>query len=88
MEIAVKESAKSISTSGLAFFGSTVGVAIISEMELVSSLSGMIARGAIISTLVILFILPGILLGCEGIISKTTRGWRKSNKGDVITNED
>lgn len=88
MEIAVKESAKSISTSGLAFFGSTVGVAIISEMELVSSLSGMIARGAIISTLVILFILPGILLGCEGIISKTTRGWKKSNKGDVITNED
>ena len=87
MQIAVKESAKSITTSGLAFFGSTIGVAVISEMELVSSLSGMIARGALISTLVILFILPGILLACEGIISKTTRGWNKSNKGDVIKHE-
>ena len=78
MEISVKESSKSILTSGLAFFGSTVGVAIISEMELVKSLSGMIARGALISTAVILFILPGMLIASEGIISKTTKNWTRS----------
>ena len=83
MEIAVKESAKSILTSGLAFFGSTVGVALISEMELVKALSGMIARGALISTAVILFILPGILLATEKIVAVTTKNWRKANKESV-----
>lgn len=80
MEISVRESSKSIITSGLAFFGSTVGVAIVSEMELVKSLSGMIARGALISTAVILFILPGILIASEGLIGITSRNWSKGNK--------
>lgn len=79
METSVRESAKSILTSGLAFFGSTIGVALISEMELVSSLSGMIVKGALISTIVIIFILPGILLACEGIISKTSKNWSSKN---------
>ena len=86
MEISVRESAKSILTSGLAFFGSTIGVALISEMELVSSLSGMIAKGALISTGVILFILPGILLAAEGLISKTSKNWSRGKtegKGSV-----
>lgn len=75
MQIAVKESSKSIITSGLTFFASTVGVAIISNMEFISSLSAMIARGALISTAVILFILPGLLLASETIIKKTTKNW-------------
>src|SRR5690606_38575129 len=69
MEISVRESAKSIITSGLTFFASTIGVAVISEMELVKSLSAMIARGALISTGVILFILPGVLIATESFIS-------------------
>lgn len=79
MEISVRESSKSIVTSGLAFFASTVGVALVSEMELVKSLSGMIAKGALISTAVILFILPGILLAGEGIIKVTSINWKKDN---------
>ena len=77
MEITVRESARSIITSGLAFFGSTVGVAIISEMELIKSLSTMIARGALISTVIILFILPGVLIASEGLISITSKNWEK-----------
>lgn len=81
MEISVRESAKSIITSGLAFFGSTIGgVAIISEMELVKSLSTMIARGALISTGVILFILPGVLIATESFIRVTTKNWSKERK--------
>lgn len=89
MEISVRESSKSIFTSGLTFFGSTVGVAIISDMEIVKSLSGMIARGALISTGVILFILPGVLLASEGLIRKTSKNWGNSTvdtaeKGRII----
>lgn len=83
MEISVKESSKSIITSGLAFFASTIGVAAISEMELVKSLSGMIARGALVSTVLILFVLPGVLIAGEGFISVTTLGWNKKSKKKV-----
>lgn len=83
MEISVRESAKSIVTSGLTFFGSTVGVAIISDMEIVKSLSAMIARGALISTGVILFILPGILLASESFIRVTSKNWSKGSKDTV-----
>ncbi|MBS4534119.1 MMPL family transporter [Clostridium sp. D2Q-14] len=80
MQIAVRESSKSIITSGLTFFASTIGVAIISNMEFISSLSTMIARGALISTAVILFILPGLLLAAESIINKTTKNWVSNTK--------
>lgn len=79
MEKAVKESAKSIVTSALAFFGATAGVGIISNLSIIRTLCIMMARGAIISMIVIIFILPSILLVCEGIIKKTTKGWVQSN---------
>ena len=88
MEISVRESSKSIMTSGLAFFGSTIGVAVVSDMELVKSLAAMVARGALISTGVILFILPGVLIATEGFIAVTTKGWKsskeKTEKGRII----
>lgn len=89
MEIAVKESSKSIVTSGLTFFASTVGVAVISEIEIIKSLSTMIARGALISTAVILFILPGVLIAGESLIRSTSKNWAKNNqqkseKGRII----
>ncbi|NMA85876.1 MAG: MMPL family transporter [Tissierellia bacterium] len=80
MEISIRESSKSIITSGLAFFGSTIGVAVVSDMELVKSLAAMIARGALISTGVILFILPGVLIASEGFISMTTKDWNKNRE--------
>ena len=80
MEITVKESSKSIITSGLTFFGSTVGVAVISKIEIIKSLSTMIARGALISTGVILFILPGVLIATEGLIKVTSKNWSKGSK--------
>ena len=83
MRIAVQESAKSIVTSGLTFFGATGGVALVSDMALIKSLCFLMARGAIISMMVIIFVLPALLLISEGIINKTTKGW-KINKLDSI----
>ena len=90
MDITIRESAKSIVISGLAFFGSTIGVATISDIEITKSLSGMIAKGALISTFTILLVLPGVLILGENLISHTTKGWKKSEnkskseKGSVI----
>ena len=83
MRIAVQESAKSIVTSGLTFFGATGGVALVSDMALIRSLCFLMARGAIISMIVIIFVLPALLLVSEGIINNTTKGW-KINKLDSI----
>ena len=73
MKIALQSSSRSIVTSALTFFGATVGVGIISDMEMISSLCTLMARGAIISMLVILFVLPGILLIFEKVIVKTSK---------------
>lgn len=70
---ALQSSSRSIITSALTFFGATAGVGIISELEMISSLCVLMARGAIISMLVILFVLPGVLLMFEGIIVKTSK---------------
>jgi len=75
MRIALQSSARSIVTSALAFFGATAGVGIISKLEMISSLCTLMARGAIISMFVILFILPGILLIFEKAIVKTSKSF-------------
>ncbi len=76
MEIAVQGSAKSIVTSALTFFAATAGVAIISEMEMISSLCTMMARGALISMAIILLVLPSILIASEKVIQATSRNFK------------
>lgn len=76
MQVAVSSTAKSIVTSALSFFAATVGVTMVSKIDIISSLTGMMARGALISMIVILCILPSVLLLCEPLIKKTTMGWK------------
>ena len=76
MEIALKSSSKSILTSALTFFVTTVSVAAVSKIDLISSLSGMMGRGALISMIVIMLVLPSILLIFEGVIKRTSYKWR------------
>lgn len=78
--ISVQKCSSSIITSGLTFFAANIGVAIISKMDLIKSLCGLMARGAIVSMIVILFVLPAILIVSEKVISKTTIGWLKNKK--------
>lgn len=75
MEVAIKSSAPSILTSALTFFGATVGVGFISQLEMISSLCTLMARGAIVSMFMIIFILPAILLLFESIIVKTSKNF-------------
>ncbi len=76
-KISVYQCSQSILTSGLTFFGATVGVSLISQMELLQSICLLIARGAIISMIVIIFVLPCFLILFEPLIRHTTIGWPK-----------
>ncbi len=70
----------SIFVSGMCFFAATFGVGIYSELEMVGSLCTLISRGAIISMLVVIMVLPSILLVFDKLILKTTLNMKgKSN---------
>jgi hypothetical protein len=75
MRIAVRSSTKSILTSALTFFGATFGVYLVSTITLIKSLTLLIARGALISTAVIVLILPGLLILFEPVLERTSLFW-------------
>ena len=72
---AAKSSAQSIFQSALVFFSATFGVYLICDIAMVKSICSMLARGSVISALVIIVILPAVLYLSEGLIRKTTWGW-------------
>ena len=72
---ATAKTAPSILTSGLSFFAACIGVAVIAKMDLMKSLCMLISRGAVISMIAILVVLPVLLLIFHKIIAKTTKGW-------------
>ncbi len=76
---AASASSKSIFQSALVFFCATFGVSVTCNIEIVSSLCSMLARGAIISALVIIVFLPPALLCFEGAIRKFTVKPRKDD---------
>ena len=78
--ISVEQCSQSILTSGLTFFAATASVAAISQMELISSLCELISRGALISMLVIILILPALLIVFAPVIARTTCRWPKVQK--------
>ena len=77
----------SIITSALVFFCANMGVAAISRIEIIKSLCGMLARGAVISALVSLFILPSVLCTFEGLVARTSIGWRSKQPAKSTANE-
>ncbi len=72
IKIAHETSIKSILTSGLCFFAATFGVAMYSEIDMISSICTLLARGSIISMIVVIFILPAMLWVFDGVIIRTT----------------
>ena len=69
---ALGSSIRSIIVSGLSFFAATIGVAIYSKIELIGSLCTLMARGAIISMVVVITVLPAFLMVLDKLILKTT----------------
>ncbi len=87
MKNAADSSHKSIFQSSLVFFAATIGVGIVCDIDIVTSMCTMLARGALISALVIIVFLTPLLVVTEGIINKTTYKWRVPKKVIEIPEE-
>lgn len=70
---------RSILQSASVFFVATFGVYLICDISLIKGICVLLARGSVISMLVIVFFLTPMLYLCEGVINKTTFGWRNNN---------
>ena len=80
-EIAMKNtlysSVPSIFISALCFFGATFGVSVYSKIDMIGAICTLLSRGAIISMLVVIFILPALLLLFDKLIMKTTKNMKE-----------
>ena len=83
---AIKHSSTSIMTSGGSFFAACMGVAVLARMDLLKSMCFLLARGALISVICILFVLPALLISFQEIIERTTKNWPEE-KRSVINEE-
>lgn len=78
-----KTSIQSVIVSALSFFAATFGVGLYSNIDMISSLCSLMARGAIISMFVVIFILPSMFMLFDKIIVKTSHGFKLTdNKSD------
>ena len=68
-------SAQSIMVSALSFFAATIGVGFLSNIDMISSLCILMARGALISMVVVIFVLPSIFMVFDKVIVKTSKGF-------------
>ena len=76
---ALSTSIPSIIVSGMGLFAATFGVAIYSDIDIISSMCTLMARGAIVSMLCVILILPALLLLCDRLVCATTLGMRHCN---------
>lgn len=74
---ALSTSIPSIIVSGMGLFAATFGVAVYSDIDIIGSMCMLMARGAVVSMLAVIFILPALLLLCDKIICATTWGMKK-----------
>ena len=80
ISIAHKTSFKSILTSGLSLFAATIGVALYSNIDMIRSIVILLCRGAIISMIIVLVLLPAMLTLFDKVICYTTIGMRSCAK--------
>lgn len=80
ISIAHKTSMPSIISSGLSFFAATFGVSCYSQVEMIGSICTLLARGAIISMVVVLLILPAMFMIFDKLICKTSIGFLGDKK--------
>ena len=75
VSIALLTSIKSVMVSALGFFAATIGVAFSSEIGMISSLCMLLSRGAIVSMIIVLTVLPSLFLLLDKFICKTSAGF-------------
>lgn len=74
---ALVASIPSIIVSGMGLFAATFGVAMYSDIDIISSMCMLMARGAVVSMLCVIFILPALLMLCDKLIYSTTLGMKR-----------
>ena len=77
IEIALSTSIPSIIVSGMGLFAATIGVAVYSDIEMISQICLLLARGAVISMTMVILILPAMLMLFDKVICLTTVGMKK-----------
>ena len=80
VSIAHKTCIKSIITSGLSLFAATIGVALYSNIDMIKAIVILLSRGALISMVIVILILPAMLLLFDKLICYTTIGMKKCAK--------
>mgnify|MGYP005893260561 CR=1 FL=1 len=80
ISIAHKFSMKSIIVSGCSFFAATFGVALYSRVDMIGAICTLLARGAVISTVVVLLVLPAMFMVFDPIIVHTSKGFLPDKK--------
>lgn len=80
---ACQASVKSILVSALSFFAATFGVGLYSNIDMISSLCTLMSRGALISMVSVIFILPSMMMVFDSLIMKTTFGKRKEQEAEL-----
>lgn len=82
---ALASSIPSIIVSGMGLFAATFGVALYSDIDIISSMCMLMARGAVVSMLCVIFILPALLMLCDKLIRVTTLGMKNKNNSTDST---
>jgi hypothetical protein len=86
VQTALSTSIPSIIVSGMGLFAATFGVGLYSDIDIISSMCMLMARGAVISMLLVIFVLPAMFLLLDRVICATTLGMTRlhtSHKNDV-----
>lgn len=88
VKIALATSIPSIIVSGMGLFSATFGVAVYSNIDIISSMCMLMARGAVISMVLVILTLPAMLMLFDGLIIHTTMHMNDSNKKEVKIGEE
>ncbi len=83
IQTALAVSIPSIIVSALGFFAATFGVGCIASVDMIGSLCTLMARGAIISMFVVIFILPSLFVLCDKLIINTSFGFKPKKNQDM-----
>jgi predicted RND superfamily exporter protein len=76
VSIALSTSVKSVIVSAFGFFAATIGIGFYSDIGMISSLCSLLARGALISLVVVITVLPAMFMLFDKVIIKTSAGFK------------
>ncbi len=87
VSIALSTSTPSIIVSGMGLFAATFGVALYSDIDIIRSICMLLARGALISMVCVVVLLPALLLLCDVVVRHTTIGMKVKDNDTVVGKE-